>query len=77
MMPNEKWLSMENRETGILGQVLTFIGLSHITSKNCFIMSWDRVLYTNNCIHSDYYKDSVKIIKKALWKQQSTAVKTI
>jgi len=77
MMPNanshEKWHSMENREIGILGQVLTFIGLSHITSVNCFFMSWDRIFYTNNYMYADYYKDTVKIIRKALWKQQSAA----
>lgn len=76
-MPNanshENGHSMENRETGIWGQILTFRGLGYITSVNCFFMSWDRILYTNNYIYPDYYKDTVKIIRKALQNQHSAA----
>lgn len=71
-MPNanshEIWHSMENRETGILGRVLTLAGLSPITSLNCFF-HLDRICYTNNYMYPDYSEDMVKIIRKAFGKQ--------
>lgn len=65
---HKKWHSIENRETRFLGQVLTFTGLNYMTSVNFFFMFWDRMLDTNNYMYPDYYKDTVKMIRKALWK---------
>lgn len=36
---HKKWHSIENRETRFLGQVLTFIGLNHMTFVNCLFFS--------------------------------------